>query len=266
MPLEKRLHQMLAPEAWPGAGLSPLNRITCLLITIASVIAILETESTVRALTPAFFDGAEMVLGTIFTVEYVVRVYAAGGDPRYHGLVGRLRYIVSPLAIIDLLAIAPMLLTVVSTDTLLLRVCRLMRILRVAKLGRYSTATAHLLEAIRVRRYELTLSGALAAFTLIASASLMYIAEADAQPQAFGSIPRALWWSIATLTTVGYGDVYPMTVFGRILAGVTAIAAIGLIAMPTGILASAFSDVFQRERAAREQRGAARTATLEPSP
>lgn len=88
-----------------------------------------------------------------------------------------------------------------------------------------------------------------AGFLLVGSSSMLYLLEAGSQPEAFGSIPRALWWSIATLTTVGYGDVTPVTALGKLFAGITAIAGIGLIAMPTGVLAAAFSDAFQRKRA-----------------
>jgi voltage-gated potassium channel len=83
---------------------------------------------------------------------------------------------------------------------------------------------------------------------LLISSTFLYLVEGDAQPEAFGSIPRAMWWSIATLTTVGYGDVIPVTALGRVFSGVTAIIGIGLIAMPTGILAAAFSDGLERRR------------------
>ena len=89
----------------------------------------------------------------------------------------------------------------------------------------------------------------IAGIVLLVASTLMYWAEAGAQPDKFGSIPRAMWWCIVTLTTVGYGDVYPVTLLGKSLAGLVAIAGIGLIAMPTGILAAAFSDVVQRRRA-----------------
>jgi voltage-gated potassium channel len=151
----------------------------------------------------------------------------------------------TPLALLDLAAIAPFLLGYGTTDTFLLRVLRLLRIFRLARLGRFSVAIHLLAGAIRSRRYELSLSFVIAASVLVLSSALMYALEADAQPETFGSIPRALWWSVATLTTVGYGDVYPITPAGRVLAGLTAISAIGLIAMPTGILAAAFSDAFQ---------------------
>jgi voltage-gated potassium channel len=104
-------------------------------------------------------------------------------------------------------------------------------------------------DAVRSRRYELGVSLLAAGAVLLASAVMLYLVEGQVQPDAYGSIPRALWWSIVTLTTVGYGDVYPVTLAGRMLGGLTALAGIGLIAMPTGILAAAFSDAFQKRRA-----------------
>ena len=131
---------------------------------------------------------------------------------------------------------------------MLLRLFRLVRILRLAKLGRFSLAMRHLSQAVSERRVELLLSLMLAAFVLVFAAAGMYALEGASSPEAFGSIPRAMWWSVCTLTTVGYGDIYPHTVPGKILGGLTATAGIGLIAMPTGILAAAFSDAFQRAR------------------
>ena len=106
----------------------------------------------------------------------------------------------------------------------------------------------HLSQAVSERREELLLSLLLAAFVLVFSAAGMYLLEGENDPHNFGSIPRAMWWSVCTLTTVGYGDIYPHTVLGKMLGGITSIAGIGLIAMPTGILAAAFSDAFQRTR------------------
>jgi voltage-gated potassium channel len=128
----------------------------------------------------------------------------------------------------------------------LLRTFRLLRILRLARLGRFSHAMRNLAEAVRDRREELLLSLMLAGMVLVFSAGAMYLIEGPDSPVQFGSIPRALWWSICTLTTVGYGDVYPHTVLGKICSGLTSIAGIGLIAMPTGILAAAFSQAFQK--------------------
>ena len=142
-------------------------------------------------------------------------------------------------AIVDLLAILPFILTGGAYNSFIIRLLKLLRLLRVAKVGRFSQAWVSLSDAIYGRRFELALSGAVA---------FLYVLEGNTQPDAFGSIPRALWWSVATLTTVRYGEVTPVTVMGRIFAGLTAIAGIGLIAMPTGILAAAFSEAMQSRK------------------
>jgi voltage-gated potassium channel len=251
--LQRQLHHVLAPEAWHGpGGLSPLNKALCALILVSSAVAVLETESTIVSAAPWLFDLAEVSFAIVFGAEYLARIYAAGADKRYAGVLGRLRYMVTPMALIDLAAIAPLYIGYVSNDPVLLRLCRLLRILRLAKLGRYSTALQHIDDAIMARKHELGLSLVLTATILMVSATLIYVFEAEGQPQQFGSIPRALWWAVVTLTTVGYGDVYPLTVPGRVLAGLTALAGVAMIAVPTGILAAAFSDVFQRQRAAED--------------
>ena len=232
--------------------MSPVNKLLCVLIVMSSVMAILETEDTITQQAPRLFAATEMLFSVVFGIEYLARLWVAGIDPRYGGVLGRLRYMLTPMALIDLAAIMPIYLGLTATDPLLLRMCRLLRILRLAKLGRYSTALQHLVEAVRSRRHELGLSVLMTAMVLIVSSTLVYFFEAAEQPQQFGSIPRTLWWSIVTLTTVGYGDVYPITVPGRILAGLTAISGVALIAVPTGILAAAFSDVFQKQRAIEE--------------
>jgi voltage-gated potassium channel len=123
-----------------------------------------------------------------------------------------------------------------------------LRILRLAKLGRMSRAWDDLVGAFRSRRHELYLTISLAGLVILVSSTLLYLAEADAQPDKFGSIPRAFWWSIVTLTTVGYGDAYPVTPIGKLLSGMVAVAGIGLIALPAGILAGAFTETMQRRR------------------
>ena len=138
----------------------------------------------------------------------------------------------------------------VAAPSYLLRLARLLRILRVAKLGRFSRAWTFVGRAIASRRYELLLTFYAAVFVMIVSATLLYIVEGPSQPEKFGSIPRALWWSVVTLTTIGYGDVYPETGLGKVFAGLTAVLGIGLIAAPTGILAAAFSDALQQQRQA----------------
>jgi voltage-gated potassium channel len=173
-----------------------------------------------------------------------MRLWAVGANPTYKGISGRVRYALSFYALIDLLAIIPFLFGW-GAQSLLVRLLRLFRLLALSRLIRYSQAMRIVLGAVLERRYELTFSMALSACVILLSAGVLYSVEADTNPAAFGSIPRAIWWSVTTLTTVGYGDAVPQTVLGRVFAALTAVAGIGLIAMPTGILAAAFSQAFK---------------------
>lgn len=144
------------------------------------------------------------------------------------------------------MAILPVILTFGSYNGFLLRLFRILRLLRLARIGKFTKAFNAIIEAMLSRSYELTISLCAAIFLLLFSGTCLYLLEGSSQPDDFGSIPRALWWSIATLTTVGYGDVTPITAAGKFFAGLTALTGIGMIAIPTGILASAFSDAIQR--------------------
>jgi voltage-gated potassium channel len=253
--LRKWLYRNLQPAAWHKTGLSPLNRFIVVVICLAVAVAVFESEPEIHRGREKWFFAAEMGFGFIFLLEYLARIWTSAENPAYGGgLRGTLRYIFSLPAIIDLLAMSTLFLTFFGNETSILRLFRLIRILSLAKLGRYSSAIRAMAEAVKSRRYELLMSLAIAGMLLLTSSTLLYIVEGDAQPATFGSIPRAMWWSIATLTTVGYGDVIPVTVIGRVLAGLTAITGIGLIAMPTGILAAAFSDAIQRQREAKKHK------------
>jgi voltage-gated potassium channel len=247
--LRRRLYLALDPTARHEAGLSSLNKGIALLILASVAVAIAESEVLILSGRENLFFWIECAFATAFLIEYSLRIWVCVENPLYSkGRIRRIRYALSPSALLDLMAILPLLLTAIGSEAFLLRLFRLVRILRLAKLGRYSLALTDIVEAIRSRRYELAMSLGIAALLLVISSTLLYMVESEVQPDAFGSIPRAMWWSIATLTTVGYGDVFPTTVIGRILAGITAIIGIGLIAMPTGILAAAFSDALVRRR------------------
>jgi voltage-gated potassium channel len=248
MTLRQQLYIQLEPTAWKVKGISPTNRAICWLIIVSAVFAILETEPTLNFGRERLLFRIEYLFTSIFVIEYLARLWIAGEDPRYgRGLRARLRYLISVPAIIDLLAIAPILLTFAGSEVFLLRLFRFARLLRVARLGRFSKAMHHVVEAIACRKHELLVSLMVAVLLLVVTSTLLFLIEGDVQPEAFGSIPRAMWWSVATLTTVGYGDVYPHTSLGRLVAGLTAVTGIGLVAIPTGILAAAFSDVMHRQ-------------------
>jgi voltage-gated potassium channel len=239
----------LDPAAWQGSSLSPTNRFLTTAIVLSVVIAILDSEPLIHQRWGVGMAWLEKGLGVVFIVEYLIRAWVCVESHAYKdGWRGRLRYLRSPTAIIDLLALSPMLLTFVGNEAYIFRLFRMLRILRLARLGRFSSSLQILTEAVSSRRYELGMSVMLTGFLLLVSSTVLYVVEGGTQPEAFGSIPRTMWWAIVTLTTVGYGDAYPITVIGRICAGMTAVAGIGVIALPTGILASAFSDTLQRHR------------------
>lgn len=244
-----RLYDKLESSGTNGRGLSWVNRLSIFLILASILLAILESEPAIAAGRQRYFMWAEIGFGLFFAAEYLARVWVSVENPRYgNSPWGRLRYMCTPAALLDLLAIAPLFLMMAGSEAFMLRLVRMLRVLRLARLGRFSTALAAVTEAVQSRRFELLASIGFALCLLIVTSTLMYLLEADVQPEIFGSIPRAMWWSVITLTTVGYGDSFPVTVVGRILAGVTAITGIGLIAMPTGILAAAFSDALQARR------------------
>jgi voltage-gated potassium channel len=152
------------------------------------------------------------------------------------------------MSIIDLLAILPAYLPLIGVDLRFIRVLRLMRLARALKLGRYSDAIGVLSNVLRRRRDELAVMVMVLAILLVLSSGLIYYAEHDAQPEAFSSIPASLWWSVITLTTIGYGDLYPVTVVGKLIGGVIAVAGIGIVALPTAIIASAFAEELRQRK------------------
>lgn len=224
-----------------------------ILALIALNVAAVVLES-VRAIEERFgaafaLFGAFSVL--VFLAEYAARLWSCVEDPRSPGGVrGRLRWTLRPLALVDLIAIVPFLATLGTADMRVLRALRLFRLVWLLKAGRYLPALSLLRRVVHAKREELVLSTALTSVLLIIASSIMYFAEGEAQPDKFSSIPASMWWAIATLTTVGYGDVYPVTVPGRVAGGFLALLGIGLFALPTAILGSGLVEAVQGARPA----------------
>lgn len=148
----------------------------------------------------------------------------------------------TPMALIDLLAIIPFYLPFFVPDLRFVRIIRLFRILRILKLGRYSKALQTFGNVLKRKKEDLAIALSTLLVLLVFAASLIYIVEHQAQPEVFSSIPAAMWWAVVTLTTVGYGDVYPVTIVGKLLGAGIAVLGIGLFALPVGILASGFAE------------------------
>jgi len=200
------------------------------------------------------FRVFELVSVLIFSVEYVLRLATCTVDNAYkRPVIGRLRFATRGMLIVDLLAILPFYIALLvpaarALDLRVLRAIRLMRIFRLFKLGRYSSAMRTMGRVLRNKKEELGLTIFIVMLLLIIASSLMYFVESPAQPDAFSSIPAAMWWGVATLTTVGYGDVIPQTALGKTLGMIISVLGIGLFALPAGILGSGFFEEFSRGR------------------
>ena len=196
------------------------------------------------------FNIIENVSVFIFCIELILRIWTITENPKYHkNISGRFLFIFSFETLIDVLAIMPYFLSFLSIDLRFIRIFRLLRIIRLFKIARYIKALDIISDVFKKRKEHLFITIILLLFMLVLSSTLMYYIENNAQPDKFSSIPETMWWGVATLTTIGYGDMYPITILGKILGSIISIIGIGLFALPTGILASGFSEeLTNRER------------------
>jgi len=222
--------------------------VSLILLNVAAVIA--ASFATFRAAYAHALDIFEIVSVAIFTVEYVLRLWTARYKyPHLRPALATVRYVFSFLALIDLCAVLPFYLPALfRVDLRFLRILRVTRILRVLKIHRYAESLQMIGRVLRDRGRELLVTIFITTLLLLVASSAMYYLEGDAQPEQFPNIVASFWWAIATLTTVGYGDVFPVTTGGKIISGIIALLGIGLVALPTGIISSGFLDELQRKR------------------
>lgn len=200
-----------------------------------------------------FFIDFEIFSVVVFTVEYALRVWSCVENPRYSDpLWGRIRFMFSVWALVDLFAIFPYYLTLFTADFGLIRILRLLRLVRLYRMTRFSHALMMIKRAVRYTKEELILSYAFLFFALLIASSIIYYLEHPAQPEVFSSIPASIWWGVVTMTTLGYGDVVPITVWGKIFAGFISVLGVALFSLPTGILASGFIEQINETK--REER------------
>lgn len=250
MNLKQFLFNELVPEA-RERGISVTNWIIIGLVLASFVFLALETEPTLLA-DPnwkAVFDFFNVAVVVIFAVEYLLRVWVNGLKPEFAGVTGRLKYMTKFYSFADLMAFLPELIVMIIGGGIPLIALRVFRLFRLIKIARFVPAFDVLGAALSRAGSQLLTSLAMALALVYISAVALYFIEGvgGEQQESFSSIPRAIWWAIATLTTVGYGDVFPVTPLGRFFASIIALAGIGVVALPAGIFASAFSDEL-RER------------------
>jgi len=196
-----------------------------------------------------YLEYFEVISVLIFSLEYIARIWSCTADPIFKGsLKGRVKFAAQIMPLIDLLAILPFYLPFLGVDLRSIRILRLLRLFRLAKIGRYYSSLDLINNVFKSRKEELVLTTVLLIFLLVISSSLLYYCENDVQPENFSSIPASMWWSIATLTTVGYGDIYPLTTLGKLLSGIISVLGIGMFALPTGILGAGFVEEIQKRK------------------
>jgi len=243
--LRDRIHQVVerAHEGDRASRIFDFTILSLIFINVAAVV--LETVPSLFARFGTSFRLLEQFIMIIFSVEYLIRIWAITSASRFkRPVLGRIRYIFTPLAIIDLLSILPFYLPLIfPIEAGVLRVLRLFRLLRIFKAARYTRATETLVAALRIRRYELVITMMIMFIMLLFASSLLFLIENEVQPEAFSSIPQAGWWAVQTLTTVGYGDVVPITSLGKVIGSFIALLGIGIFALPSAIMASGFFEV-----------------------
>jgi voltage-gated potassium channel len=214
-----------------------------MLIVLNTLAIVLESVDALYSSFHLQFKIFEFFSVFVFTIEYIIRIWTSEYSfPSAKGKMGSvMKYLTSPMAIIDLLAILPFYLPMfVLVDLRFLRMFRISRLLRIFKLNRYTKALSLIISVVRDKKDELMAAVFVMGFMIMISSTMMYYFESEVQPEAFPNIVASFWWSIATLTTVGYGDIYPITAIGKLFAGIIAILGIGLVALPTGIISSGF--------------------------
>ena len=221
-----------------------------LLIGLSFLAIVLESMAGVGQRYRTAFNIFEAGVIAVFTLEYALRLWSCTADPAYaHPLKGRLKFAGSFFGIIDLLAILPFYLAFLGLD---LRALRLFRLLRVFKLLRHFPAAELLPQAFHHKRQELIITATVVLVLFMISSAFIYAVEHTAQPEEFSSIPAAMWWAVATLSTVGYGDIAPVTPWGKFLGGIVAFLGIGMFALPAGILAQGLNEAIEARKGADE--------------
>ena len=220
------------------------------MIATSSVIIILESLPQFYSRYHTILFRLEALFVAVFSVEYVLRLWSC---PERRPALARWRYALTPMALVDLVAIAPFYLLLLMPDSVEnLAFLRLLRLMRIFKFTHYWRSSNMLLEVVLRALPNFAISLFMMMLVMLLAACGLYILEHKAQPESFGTIPAAMWWAIVSLTTVGYGDVVPTTAWGKILGSVVIIAGIAFVALPTSILAASFTD-FLRRRSVLEQ-------------
>ena len=240
--IRRKTFVLLHPEIGDSKWDKIINGFIIALILLNVLAVILETVPSIHDPNALLFHRFDQFSVLIFTIEYILRVWSSVHDVNYkNSLGGRLKYMVSWGALIDLVAILPFYMHLaIGLDLRVLRILRLMRFLRLFRLTQYMRTTRMVINVFRSRAKELFVAFIMAMFLILIAASLVYFAEHVENPNQFSSIPKTIWWAVVSLTTVGYGDMIPITPLGQFFTGVILIIGVAILAIPAGIITAGF--------------------------
>ena len=228
--------------------LSVTQRFAFVVIIFSFFLIIIESENSIKSINPYIFEYLNIFLSYFFLTEYSLRLMCCGYTKKYKGFLGKIRFIFSFHSLIDLISFVPSLIFPGLNETFLFRIFRIFRMLKIIKLSNQLPAIKNVTQVLSKRKNEIFFSLFITIFIILIASIVLYLAEGKAQPEAFGSIIRSFWWSTITLTTIGYGDVYPITILGKIATTIIAIAGIGIVALPAGIIAGSFSEIVNKKK------------------
>ena len=242
-----KVHILLHPELGESKADKVINVFIITLIVLNVIAVMMETVHPLYDDHKKLFDTFDLVSVIIFTIEYILRVWSCTRDPKYKGsITGRLKYMLTPGALIDLIAFLPYYLqAIIGFDLRILRLLRLMRFFRLFRLTAYTRSAQLIFNVFKTRINDLLLSLVLIIFLIIIDSCALYFAEhlyPSAEESKFTSIPATVWWAVVTLTTTGYGDMYPLTTLGKVIAGIIMLTGVAIFALPAGIIVAGFLD------------------------
>jgi len=248
--IRQQVYRLIADDEQSKRG-TWAKSIIASLIVFSLFLAVVATEPAVMKDHQEMVRKLDVAIALIFLVEFAARVWTSPLTGKFEkGVKGKIKYVLTPLALLDVIAILPSLIGLITPELYLLRIFRLARTVRLGRSKRIRSSISYFNKAILSKKTELQISAVYSGFVMFFSSVAMYMAEGTAQPVIFGSIPRCLWWSVITVTTVGYGDTYPITPLGKVVAALTAILGIAAIAIPIGIISAGFTEAIQEKDSA----------------
>ena len=225
-----------------------INTLIYILIIISIINLMLYSVDPIREKYGYALDLIRNIIMPIFVLEYILRIYASGSLDKYKGVMGKLKYAITPYALIDLLSVLPYLLVNTGFNSSFIRSLRLLRIFRLFRVRKYAIFVQLMKRILDNIKEELIVLLFYTVVIIVILSFIMFEVEHPAQPEVFSNVFETIWWSVATLTTVGYGDMYPVTAVGKLITSIITILGIGFIAIPGGMFASEFISAIEEEK------------------